>query len=113
MIVNVKGIGKVSFPDKMTQAEVREVLRQFEPKKDYTTERLLESIEKMLKSQKPQIVEKQVVKTVEVPKIVEKVKIEHVDRVVEIQAEPLTAWEFQIERDENDMISSVTAVPYG
>jgi len=111
VIVNVKGHGKIKFPDSMSESEVRSVLKQFETPKDNTLPKLLATFEKLLK-QKPQVVTEQ--KIVEVEKqVIVKVpdtKIVEVDRIVEVQAEAVN-WIFSIKRDD-DGISQVIAEPF-
>ena len=113
MRVKVNGIGPIDFPDSMSQQEVRDVLRQFEPQKDNSLQKILEAMQKLLdkKAQvirEPQVVqvEKQVI--VKVPEI----KEVQTQKIIERETKP-KAWLFQIERDENDMIVNVRAYPDG
>ena len=108
MKVRVPNIGLINFPDTMTDAEVKAVLKQFEPKKDDTIPKLLASIEKLVKNQKPQVITDTKVQVVEIPKIVERTQIQTIDR--EVKAEPMS-WHFTFERDESG-ITNVWAEPY-
>ena len=108
MIVDVKGHGKIKFPDSMSENEVRAVLKQFETPKDDTLPKLLATFEKLLK-QKPQIITEQKIVEVEkqvVVKVPEVQRVE-VEKVVEVVSDP-TNWMFSIKRDE-DGISQVIA----
>ena len=111
MRVNVKGFGPIDFPDSMSQAEVREVLKQFEPKKDETLPKLLATLEKLLK-QKPQIVTEQKIVEVEKQVVVKVPQVERVEveKIVEVQSDP-TNWMFSIKRGE-DGIEQVIAEPF-
>lgn len=110
MKVKVAGHGTLNFPDSMSEAEVRSVLKQFEPKKDETLPKLLGVLEKLLK-RKPEVVTEQ--KLVEVEKqIVVKVpeiREVQVERVIEVPAEFVPA-RFTIKRDQNG-ISEVIMEP--
>jgi hypothetical protein len=105
MKVDVRGFGPIKFPDTMTDAEVREVLRQFEPKKDDTIEKLTASIEKMAKNQ--QIVTNTIPVQVEKQVIIKEPKVIEVERMVPIKP---VSWHFTIER-EDGLISEVYAEP--
>ncbi len=111
MRVTVKGFGPVDFPDSMSDKEVRDVLKQFEPKRDDTLPKLLEAIEKALK-QKPQIITEQRIVEVEKQVIVKvpEIKTIKVEKVVEVVSDP-TNWMFSIKRDE-DGITQVIAEPF-
>lgn len=114
MRVRVAGHGVINFPDSMSEAEVQAVLKQFEKPKDDTVPKLLASIEKLLAAQKPQIVTEQ--KVVQVPQQVimpkTDIKTVTVERIIEKKI-PATSWEFEIDRDEDGMISNVRAYPNG
>lgn len=98
MIVDVKGHGKIKFPDSMSESEVKAVLKQFETPKDETIPKLLSTLEALLK-QKPQIVTEQKIVEVEkqvVVKVPEVQKVE-VEKVVEVVGEPVS-WRFTVNK---------------
>lgn len=105
MKVNVVGIGPVNFPDSMSEEEIRKVLKQFEPKKDDTVERLLKSLVEAL--QKPQIVKDSVPVEIEKQVIIEKPTVQTVE--IPGKAEK-TAWHFHINR-EDGLITEIYAEP--
>jgi hypothetical protein len=107
MIVNVAGHGAITFPDTMSEEEVRAVLRQFEPKKDDTAEKLLSSIEGFLKKQKPQVITDSVPVPVDRQIVVKEPKVIEVERMVPVKP---VSWHFTIER-EDGLISEVYAEP--
>lgn len=109
MIVNVKGHGAISFPDTMTDGEIRKVLTQFEPKKDDSVEKLIQSIDKMLKKQKPQVIETQKLVEVEKQVIVKEPRVIEVEKVIEGKSSPVS-WHFTIERDDSG-ITDIYAEP--
>ena len=110
MRVNVKGFGMIDFPDSMTNGEVRDVLRQFEPKKDDTLQKLLVTLEQSLK-QKPQIITEQKIVEVEKQVIVKvpEVRTIEVEKTVMTKADPVS-YRFTISRDA-DGISEIIAEP--
>lgn len=111
MRVNIAGHGVVKFPDTMSDKEVREVLKQFEPKKDDTIAKLVTSIESMLSKQKPQIVKEVEIKTIEIPKIMEKTTVQTVpiERIIEVPRET-PSWRFTVDKDDGTSYT-VTAEP--
>lgn len=110
MIVDVKGHGKIKFPDSMSESEIRSVLKQFETPKDDTIPQLLATLEKLLK-QKPQVVTEQKVIEVEKQIVVKvpEVRMVEVEKVVEVVSDP-TSWRFTVQRDE-DGITDIFAEP--
>lgn len=111
MRVNIAGHGVVKFPDTMTDAEIRDVLKQFEPKKDDTVERLLQSIEKVIKNQKPQLVKETDIKVIEVEKIIEKPTVQTVtvEKIIEVPRET-SSWQFTVDKDDGTSYT-ITAEP--
>ena len=109
MRVNVKGHGSIKFPDDMPEKDIREFLKQFEVKKDDTSEKLLESIEKMVNIQKPQIVKETAIQVVNVPQIVEQPSIQTltVERMVPRETPP---WRFTVDKDDGTSYT-ITAEP--
>lgn len=100
MIVNVKGHGKIKFPDSMSESEIRSVLKQFETPKDDTMPKLLATLEKLLK-QKPQVITEQKIVEVEKQVIVKvpEVKLVEVEKVVEVVSDPVN-WQFTVNKDD-------------
>ena len=113
MIVNVIGFGPINFPESMTEEEVKQVLKQFEKKPDERFNQTLETIEKLLKNQKQQVVEVPKIVEIEKEKIIQKPEIVEVEKqvIVEKMNSP-SSWKFTIYRDD-DEISEIVAEPYG
>lgn len=101
MKVNVKGIGVISFPDTMTDLEVRTVLKQFEQKPTVVKETEIVKLELPHIVREPQVVE--------VPVIVREPQVIEVEKVIVKETKP-KAWRFEIERDEFG-ISAIIARP--
>ena len=102
MRVKVAGHGVIKFPDGMPEKDIREFLKQFEPKKDDTIPKLIKSLEEVIKSQKPLLVKEPSVQVVKVPEVIQKPEIQTitVERIVEVPRET-TAWRFRVDRDED------------
>jgi len=110
MKVNVSGHGLINFPDSMSEEEVRDVLKQFEPKKDDTIPSLLKSIESLVKNQKPLLVKEPSVLTVEKQMVVKEPQVVTVERVITEQVKVLR-WDFVFERDDEGRITAAAAFP--
>lgn len=93
----------INFPEEMTEDDVKNVLKQFEPKKDDRFDKLLQAVYELAKKQ---VVQDTVVKTIEVPKIVEKTVVQ----TVEVPVKTQVPWNFEIER-EGERIKNVRAIP--
>ena len=108
MRVNVKGFGPIDFPDSMSKEEVRDVLKQFEPKKDESLQKVLETLQELLKA-KPKIVTEQKVVEVEKQVVVKVPEVRTIEIEKTVKADPVS-YRFTIARDE-DGISEIIAEP--
>ena len=100
MRVNVIGFGPINFPDSMSESDVRKVLKQFEAKKDDSTEKLLKSIDNHLSNKKPTIVTEPKIVEVEKQTIIPKTEIKtiEIEKVIEKPIKP-TSWSFNVQPD--------------
>ena len=104
MIVTVKGFGNVNFPDSMSEAEVKQVLNQFNKPKDDRPLQALQSITEAIKSQKPAIVTEQKIVQIEKPIIDKPIVITDTrTEIVEIE-KPVkpTKWKFTINKIDDE-----------
>lgn len=108
MIVEIKGHGKIDFPDSMSDDEIKDVLKQFDPKKDNSLVEILQTINKTLSKQKPVIVQDTKIEIKEIPVPVVETKLETV--MIEKEICKPVSWKFTIERDEYG-ISEIIAEP--
>lgn len=118
MKVEVKGVGVFHFPDEMGAAEIADILREkFAPqpeREDYGI-KALQAVQALLEREQEKIVS--IVKepvTVKEQVFIEKpdVQIKTVDVpvIVKEYIKP-KSWRFELERDEDDLIKAIIAVP--
>jgi hypothetical protein len=100
--VHIPGYGAINFPESMSEDEIRKVLEQFRRPKDDTALKLLESLEKNLKTKPQKDID---IRTIEVPVVTQNTEIRtvEIERVIPTPSKPVR-WGFSIERDADGAI---------